>query len=207
MYGSLASGEESFNENTRYAPNNPYSATKASADHLVRSYQHTYGLPTVITNCTNNFGPYQFPEKLVPLVIHKAIHHQHIPIYGDGLNIRDWLFVDDHTQALLTILKSASENSQYCIGARNERTNLEVVDSICLTLDQIKPRTDGKSYLEQKKFTTDRLGHDRKYSINPQKLEKQFGWKPKHTFTEAMNLTVNWYLQNQSWVKSVLSKT
>lgn len=202
VYGSL--GEEGyFTEKTPYAPNSPYSASKAASDHLVRAYHHTYGLPTLTTNCSNNYGAYQFPEKLIPLMIHNALTGKKLPIYGDGKNIRDWLFVLDHCQAIDTILKKGQVGETYNIGGNNEKTNVEVVYTICDLLDELKPRQDGRTYREQIQFVQDRLGHDRRYAIDAAKLQMELGWKPIETFESGMCKTVKWYLENQEWCQRV----
>ncbi len=203
VYGSLTEQEDAFSENSNYQPNSPYSASKASSDHLVRSYFHTYGLPTIITNCSNNYGPLQFPEKLIPLIIERALEEKELPIYGDGKNIRDWLHVEDHCDALIAILNKAKPGSKYNIGGINEVQNIEVVKNICELLDTLQPRANKKSYFELKTFVNDRPGHDRRYAIDPKNLQNDIGWKPKYTFTEGLKMTVNWYLQNRHWVHSV----
>ncbi len=205
VYGSLEKDEAAFHELTPYAPNSPYAASKASSDHLVRSYHHTYGLPTIISNCSNNYGPYQFPEKLIPLMIHNALSGKPLPIYGDGLNVRDWLYVKDHCEALMQIFEKAKPGSNYNIGGKNELTNIYVVDSICKILDELKPRTDKKSYTDLKTFVKDRPGHDKRYAINPEKLEKEIGWQPEYKFEAGLKSTIQWYLSNQSWVSNIIS--
>ncbi len=207
VYGSLELTDPAFNEATPYAPNSPYSASKASSDHLVRAYFHTYGLPVVTTNCSNNYGPYQFPEKLIPLVLHNCLNLKDLPIYGDGSNIRDWLFVTDHCEAISLVLAKGRLGETYNIGGWNEKKNLEVVDTICKTLDQHRPRKDGKSYLTQKKFVTDRLGHDKRYAIDATKIEKELGWKPKETFESGISKTIMWYLENEKWVDDLINQT
>ncbi|MBO9668781.1 MAG: dTDP-glucose 4,6-dehydratase [Bdellovibrio sp.] len=205
VYGSLELNDPAFSETTSYAPNSPYSASKAASDHLVRAYHHTYGMPTVTTNCSNNYGPYQFPEKLIPLVIHNALKGKDLPIYGDGSNIRDWLYVVDHCEAIELALEKGRVGETYNVGGWNEKKNIEVVDTICRTLDQIRPRTDGKSYLEQKVFVKDRPGHDKRYAIDATKIEKELGWKPKENFETGLAKTIKWYLDNESWVSNVVS--
>lgn len=205
VYGSLNETGEAFHEMTPYAPNSPYAASKAASDHLARSYFHTYGLPTIITNCSNNYGPYQFPEKLIPLMIHNALAGRPLPIYGDGLNVRDWLFVQDHCEALKQILEKAKPGSHYNIGGKNELKNIEVVDLICKSLDGLKPRVDGQSYLTQKTFVKDRPGHDRRYAIDPKKIEEEINWKPRYHFEQGMRNTIEWYLSNTKWVQNVVS--
>ncbi len=206
VYGSLALDDAAFTETTPYAPNSPYSASKAASDHLVRAYHHTYGLPTVTTNCSNNYGPLQFPEKLIPLVLHNCLKGKPLPIYGDGLNVRDWLYVTDHCEAILQVLENGEAGETYNIGGWNEMKNIEVVDLICKALDELRPRGDGKSYLTQKTFVPDRLGHDRRYAIDATKIERELGWKPKETFATGIQKTVKWYLENESWVDSVLKR-
>ena len=205
VYGSLTDSEKAFSELTAYAPNSPYSASKASSDHLVRAYFHTYGLPTIITNCSNNYGPFQFPEKLIPLMIQNAITGKNLPIYGDGRNVRDWLYVEDHCDALVEVFKKGKVGGHYNIGGKNEIQNIAVVDSICRILDELKPRADKKSYLLQKTFVADRPGHDRRYAINPEKIENEIGWKPKYIFEQGLKSTIRWYLENEEWVESVVS--
>ena len=206
VYGSLSVDDAAFTEVTPYAPNSPYSASKASSDHLVRAYHHTYGLPTVTTNCSNNYGPLQFPEKLIPLVLHNCLKGKPLPIYGDGLNVRDWLYVTDHCEAILQVLENGEAGETYNVGGWNEMKNMEVVDLICKTLDQLRPRQDGKSYLTQKTFVPDRLGHDRRYAIDASKIEQDLGWKPKETFATGIQKTVKWYLDNEAWVEGVLKR-
>jgi dTDP-glucose 4,6-dehydratase len=201
VYGSLTPDEPAFTESSAYRPNSPYSASKAAGDHLVRAYHHTYGLPTIITNCSNNYGPYQFPEKLLPLVILKAISGQSIPIYGDGKNVRDWLFVDDHCEALETVLNNGVPGETYNIGGDSEQTNLEIVNMVCDLLDAIRPSRDKHAKLIS--FVKDRPGHDRRYAIDASKIKHRLGWKPKHSLADGLNKTVLWYLSNQEWVRSV----
>ena len=205
VYGSLEPHDPAFSETTPYAPNSPYSASKAASDHLVRAYHHTYGLPTVTTNCSNNYGPYQFPEKLIPLVIHNALSGKNLPIYGDGSNVRDWLFVVDHCDAIELALEKGRLGETYNVGGWNEKKNIEVVDTICATLDKLRPRADGKSYLTQKVFVTDRPGHDKRYAIDATKIEKELGWKPKENFETGLAKTIAWYLENTQWVQNVVS--
>jgi dTDP-glucose 4,6-dehydratase len=205
VYGSLEIDAPPFRETTPYAPNSPYAASKAASDHLVRSYHRTYGLPVLTTNCSNNYGPYQFPEKLIPLVIRRALAGEPLPIYGDGQNIRDWLYVADHCTAIQCVLKRGRPGETYNIGAANEKTNLEVVHLICDILDEGKPRRDGKSYREQITFVKDRPGHDRRYAIDAGKIERELGWKPTETFESGLRKTVRWYLENQEWVVNVTS--
>jgi dTDP-glucose 4,6-dehydratase len=205
VYGSLEPGAPPFRETTAYAPNSPYAASKAASDHLVRSYHRTYGLPVLITNCCNNYGPYQFPEKLIPLVIHRALAGKPLPIYGDGGNIRDWLYVADHCAALKCVLERGRPGEVYNIGASSEKTNLEVVHRLCDIMDERKPRRDGKSYREQVTFVKDRPGHDRRYGIDASKIQHELGWKPKETFESGLRKTIHWYIENQEWVADVTS--
>ena len=202
VYGSL--GETGlFTETTRYKPNSPYSASKASSDHLVRAWNKTYKLPVVISNCSNNYGPFQFPEKLIPLVINKAVSGEPLPIYGKGDNIRDWLFVDDHVKALWKIVTEGDDGQVYNVGGHNEKMNIEVVKTICSILDDIRPRSDGKAYEEQITFVTDRPGHDQRYAIDAQKIDRELGWTPEETFESGIRKTVQWYLDNQDWIALV----
>jgi dTDP-glucose 4,6-dehydratase len=205
VYGSLEPDAAPFQEITAYAPNSPYAASKAASDHLVRSYHRTHGLPVLTTNCSNNYGPYQFPEKLIPLVIGRALAGEPLPIYGDGQNIRDWLYVADHCAGIRCVLERGRPGEAYNIGAANEKTNLEVVHRLCDILDEGKPRRDGKSYREQITFVKDRPGHDRRYGIDASKIERELGWKPKETFETGLRKTVRWYLENQEWVANVAS--
>ena len=205
VYGSLDDEDAPFTELRKYEPNNPYSASKASADHLVRAYNKTYALPVITTNCSNNYGPYQFPEKLIPLVIHNAISNKDIPIYGDGLNIRDWLFVEDHCSAIDAAIQKGRIGQVYNVGGKCEKTNLEVVNIICEILDEEVPREDNKSYKRQITFVKDRKGHDRRYAIDSSKIEQELGWEPKETFESGLRKTVKWYLSNNVWVKRVTS--
>ncbi len=203
VYGSLDAKAPSFTEEHRYEPNSPYSASKAASDHLVRAYHHTYGLPTLTTNCSNNYGPYQFPEKLIPLCIQRAIQHLPIPIYGHGHNIRDWLYVEDHCEALRVVLERGSCGEVYNIGGCNEKTNLEVVDMIIEILDEAHPRPDGLSYKQQITFVKDRPGHDARYAMNASKIEQKLGWKPQETFESGIRKTVHWYLEHQHWMHAL----
>jgi dTDP-glucose 4,6-dehydratase len=205
VYGSLELNDPAFSETTPYQPNSPYSASKAASDHLVRAYHHTYGLPTVTTNCSNNYGPYQFPEKLIPIVIHNALKGKDLPIYGDGSNIRDWLYVVDHCEAIELSLEKGRLGETYNVGGWNEKKNIEVVDTICATLDKLRPRADGKSYLTQKVFVKDRPGHDKRYAIDATKIEKELGWKPKENFETGLAKTIKWYLENETWVGNIVS--
>lgn len=205
VYGTLEKNDPPFNERNRYEPNSPYSASKAASDHLVRAYHHTYGLPVLTTNCSNNYGPYHFPEKLIPLVIHNALNGKPLPIYGDGQQIRDWLFVKDHCTAIRRVLSAGRSGETYNVGGWNEKPNLEVVRTICNILDKLKPRADGQSYQSQITFVKDRPGHDRRYAIDASKLEKELGWKPAETFETGIRKTVQWYLDNQAWVENITS--
>ncbi|MBO6523622.1 MAG: dTDP-glucose 4,6-dehydratase [Balneolaceae bacterium] len=200
VYGSLGKSGY-FTEDTPYDPRSPYSSSKASSDHLVRAWFHTYGLPTLITNCSNNYGPYQFPEKLIPVVILKAMMGKDIPVYGDGKNIRDWLYVYDHIKALLTVFKSGNPGETYNIGGHNEKTNIDVVNTICSTLDILIPKES--SYMEQITFVKDRPGHDYRYAIDASKIKKELGWTPDETFDTGIEKTINWYLSNLDWCEAV----
>jgi dTDP-glucose 4,6-dehydratase len=204
VYGSLGP-TGFFTETTPYAPNSPYSASKASSDMLVRAYQHTYGLPAVITNCSNNYGPYQFPEKLIPVVIQSLLHRRPVPVYGDGLNVRDWLYVRDHAEALWTVLTRGQTGETYNIGGHNEWANLRIVELICDILDELAPQLGGDSR-RLITFVKDRPGHDRRYAIDAGKIQRELGWTPAHQFAEGIRETVQWYLAQQDWVNQVLSK-
>lgn len=203
VYGSLAAEDPAFTEESQYQPNSPYSASKASSDHLVRAWHHTYNLPTIITNCSNNYGPYQFPEKLIPLIISNALSGKNLPIYGDGKNIRDWLFVTDHCDAIRTILAHGRVGENYNIGGNNEKTNLEVVQTVCALLDELVPAQS--PYKNLITFVTDRAGHDRRYAINPSKIQKEFAWFPKESFETGIAKTVEWYINNNEWIEHILS--
>lgn len=205
VYGSLSATDPAFTENHSYEPNSPYSASKAASDHLVRAWFHTYGLPVVTTNCSNNYGPYHFPEKLIPLVILNALNSKPLPIYGDGQQVRDWLYVGDHCSAIREVLAKGKLGETYNIGGWNEKANLDVVKTICLILDQLKPRADGNSYANQITFVKDRPGHDRRYAIDASKVEREFGWKPAETFESGVRKTIQWYLDNPRWIDSVVS--
>ena len=205
VYGTLSSTDPAFKETKQYEPNSPYSASKAASDHLVRAWNHTYGLPVLTTNCSNNYGPYHFPEKLIPLCILKALQGQDLPIYGDGQQIRDWLYVVDHCMGIETVLDKGKIGETYNIGGWNEKTNLEVVHTLCDLLDKLKPREDSKSYREQITFVKDRPGHDQRYAIDATKISKELGWKPEETFETGIRKTVQWYLDNQDWVANVQS--
>jgi len=202
VYGSLAPEAAPFTESTPYAPNSPYAASKAASDHLVRAYHHTYSFPTLTTNCSNNYGPYQFPEKLIPLIILNALEGQALPIYGDGMNIRDWLYVTDHCAAIHAVLEQGRVGETYNIGGWNEKTNLEVVHTVCDILDELGSSPDG-SYRRLITLVTDRPGHDRRYAIDARKIERELGWRPKETFETGIRKTVAWYLENQAWVAEV----
>ncbi|QWC56588.1 dTDP-glucose 4,6-dehydratase [Erythrobacter sp. 3-20A1M] len=204
VYGAL--GDEGyFTESTAYDPRSPYSASKAGSDHLVSAWHHTHGLPTIITNCSNNYGPYHFPEKLIPLVIIRAVGGEALPVYGDGSNVRDWLFVDDHARALTLAMDRGTPGETYMIGGHSERTNLQVVHGICDVLDNLSPRADGASYREQITFVSDRPGHDFRYAIDPSKIERELGWKPAENFESGLRRTVEWYLDNRDWWEDILS--
>ncbi|MDL2269853.1 dTDP-glucose 4,6-dehydratase [Desulfosarcina sp. OttesenSCG-928-A07] len=205
VYGSLEKDDPPFTETTPYAPNSPYSASKAASDHLVRAFHHTYGLPTLTTNCSNNYGPYQFPEKLIPLVIHRALQRKPIPVYGDGLNIRDWLYVEDHCAAIKTVLMQGTPGEVYNIGGNNEITNINIVRTICRLLDeQLSPEV-GFSHESLITFVSDRPGHDRRYAINAGKIETRLGWNPLETFETGIRKTVRWYLDHPQWVENITS--
>lgn len=207
VYGSLKEDAPAFTETHRYEPNSPYSASKAASDHLVRSYHHTYGLPVLTTNCSNNYGPYHFPEKLIPLMIVNALAGKPLPIYGDGQQIRDWLYVKDHCSAIRRVLEAGRIGEVYNVGGWNEKANIEIVRTICSILDELRPRSDGKSYREQISSVADRPGHDRRYAIDASKIERELGWRPAETFDTGIRKTVNWYLENQQWVANVQSGT
>ena len=205
VYGSLGKTDPAFTETNRYEPNSPYSASKAASDHLVRAYHHTYALPVLTTNCSNNYGPYHFPEKLIPLCIHNALAGKPLPIYGDGQQIRDWLYVKDHCSAIRRVLQAGRVGETYNVGGWNEKANLDVVNTLCATLDELQPRSDGRSYAEQITFVKDRPGHDRRYAIDATKIERELCWKPAETFDTGIRKTVQWYLDHQDWVKNVTS--
>lgn len=204
VFGTLKIGDPAFTEKTAFAPNSPYSASKASSDHFVRAYYETYGFPCLITNCSNNYGPRQFPEKLIPLVTLNALKRQALPVYGTGENIRDWLHVEDHCEAIHTVLEKGKIGETYCIGGNSERTNIDVVRTICQILDELRPHKEGK-YAELIHFVTDRLGHDFRYAIDCTKIKNELGWSPKHNFTDGLKATVQWYLDNSAWVENVQS--
>ncbi len=204
VYGSLGPTDPPFSETTPYAPNSPYSASKAASDHLVRAYHHTYGLPTLTTNCSNNYGPYQFPEKLIPLMILNAVQGKPLPVYGDGLNIRDWLYVSDHCAAIREVLARGRVGETYNIGGWNEKTNLEIVHTICALLDELRPDPQGP-HARLITFVNDRPGHDRRYAIDARKIERELGWRPAETFDTGIRKTVTWYLEHMDWVQRVAS--
>ncbi len=205
VYGSLSPTDAAFSETNAYKPNSPYSASKAASDHLVRAWHHTYGLPVLTTNSSNNYGPYQFPEKLIPLVILNALAGKELPIYGDGQQIRDWLYVKDHCSAIRYVLKSGKLGEAYNIGSSNEKSNFDVVYTICSLLDSFRPKPDGSSYTSQITYVKDRPGHDRRYAIDASKLERDLGWKPVETFETGIQKTVRWYMDNQKWTDRALS--
>ncbi|MBB6220211.1 dTDP-glucose 4,6-dehydratase [Rhizobium leguminosarum] len=205
VYGSLAPAEAAFSEDRKYEPNSPYSASKAASDHLVRAYHHTYGLPVLTTNCSNNYGPYHFPEKLIPLVIYNALSGKQIPIYGDGMQVRDWLFVKDHCSAIRRVLESGKVGETYNVGGRNELTNLSVVNTLCEILDELRPLPDRASYKSQITLVRDRPGHDRRYAIDAAKIERELNWRPRETFDTGIRKTVEWYLANEAWTENVTS--
>lgn len=203
VFGSLERHDPAFSETTPYAPNSPYSASKAAADHLVRAYFHTYGLPVLTTNCSNNYGPYQFPEKLFPVIIGNALAGRALPIYGDGSNIRDWLFVEDHCDAILRVLQAGTPGETFNIGGNAERTNLEVVEAICAILDELVPDSPHRPHAQLVEFVTDRPGHDRRYAIDASKIARTLGWAPRHSFEQGLRETVAWYIDNQRWCEIV----
>jgi dTDP-glucose 4,6-dehydratase len=205
VYGSLSPTDPPFTEINTYEPNSPYSASKAASDHLVRAWHHTYGLPVLTTNCSNNYGPYHFPEKLIPLVILNALAGKPLPIYGDGQQIRDWLYVKDHCSAIRRVLEAGKSGETYNVGGWNEKPNLEVVNTICSILDELRPKSDGSSYASQITYVKDRPGHDRRYAIDATKLERELAWKPAETFDTGIRKTVQWYLDNQEWTDGILS--
>jgi dTDP-glucose 4,6-dehydratase len=205
VYGSLSPTDPPFAETNRYEPNSPYSASKAASDHLVRAWHHTYGLPVLTTNCSNNYGPYHFPEKLIPLCILNALEGKPLPIYGDGQQVRDWLYVKDHCSAIQVVLDKGHLGETYNVGGWNEKPNLDVVHTLCAILDELKPRADNQSYAAQIAYVTDRPGHDRRYAIDARKLERELGWKPAETFETGIRKTVQWYLDNPGWVANVKS--
>ena len=205
VYGSLNATEPAFSETHRYEPNSPYSASKAASDHLVRAYHHTYGLPVLTTNCSNNYGPLHFPEKLIPLLIVNALAGKELPVYGDGMQVRDWLYVKDHCSAIRRVLEAGRLGEVYNIGGWNEKPNIEIVHTVCALLDELRPRADGAAYQAQISFVKDRPGHDRRYAIDASKIERELGWKPAETFDSGIRKTVQWYLGNPEWVANVQS--
>ena len=207
VYGSLAKDDPAFTETNRYEPNSPYSASKAASDHLVRAFHHTFGLPGLTTNCSNNYGPYHFPEKLIPLMIVNALAGKPLPVYGDGQQIRDWLYVKDHCSAIRRVLEAGKVGEVYNIGGWNEKPNLEIVHTVCALLDELAARADGNGYRSLITYVADRPGHDRRYAIDASKIERELGWKPAETFETGIRKTVEWYLENQSWVANVQSGT
>lgn len=207
VYGSLSAGEAAFSELHRYEPNSPYSASKAASDHLVRAWHHTYGLPVLTTNCSNNYGPYHFPEKLIPLMIVNALAGKPLPVYGDGMQVRDWLYVKDHCSAIRRVLEAGRLGEVYNVGGWNEKPNIEIVKTVCALLDELRPRADAGSYSSQISYVKDRPGHDRRYAIDAGKLERELGWKPAETFESGIRKTVQWYLANPDWVAHVQSGT
>jgi dTDP-glucose 4,6-dehydratase len=205
VYGSLTADAPAFSETNAYAPNSPYSASKAASDHLVRAYHHTYGLPTLTTNCSNNYGSFQFPEKLIPLLIMNALQGKALPIYGDGQNIRDWLYVEDHCTAIAAVLAKGTVGEVYNIGGNYEKTNLEIVHTVCAILDELVPDSAYRPHHELITYVKDRPGHDRRYAIDPSKIAREIGWQPAETFESGIRKTVSWYLENRSWVENITS--
>lgn len=206
VYGTLSPAEPAFTEDHPHAPNSPYAASKAGSDHLVRAWHHTYGLPVVTTNCSNNYGPYQYPEKLIPLCIQRALAGQSLPIYGDGQQVRDWLYVTDHCSAVRRVLEAGELGRVYNVGGWNEKANLSVVNTLCSVLDELQPRADGASYATQIAFVTDRPGHDRRYAIDATRIERELGWRPAETFETGIRKTVQWYLDNTAWVADLAGR-
>ncbi len=205
VYGSLSPSDPPFSESNRYEPNSPYSASKAASDHMVRAWRHTYGVPTLTTNCSNNYGPFHFPEKLIPLIIVNALAGKPLPVYGDGMQIRDWLYVKDHCSAIRRVLDAGRIGETYNVGGWNEKPNIEIVNTVCALLDELRPRRDGRPYAEQVTHVTDRPGHDRRYAIDAGKIERELGWRPAETFETGIRKTVEWYLANPDWVARVQS--
>ncbi len=205
VYGTLSATDAPFTETTPFAPNSPYSASKASSDHLVRAYHHTYGLPVLTTNCSNNYGPFHFPEKLIPLMIVNALAGKPLPVYGDGMQVRDWLYVKDHCSAIRRVLEAGVPGETYNVGGWNEKPNLEIVNTVCALLDELQPRTDGQPYAQQITYVKDRPGHDRRYAIDASKIHRELGWKPAETFESGIRKTVQWYLSHTQWVSNVQS--
>ncbi len=206
VYGSLAPGAPAFTEEHNFEPNSPYAASKAASDHLVRAYQHTYGLPTLTTNCSNNYGPYHFPEKLIPLIILNALEQKPLPVYGDGQQVRDWLYVEDHVAAIWLVLHQGRTGETYNIGGLNEQPNIVIVRKICELQDRKSPRADGRSYADQITHVADRPGHDRRYAINCAKLQKELHWSPRENFTTGLEKTVDWYLRNRAWAADITAR-
>lgn len=206
VYGALSPTDPAFTEETPFAPNSPYSASKAASDHFVRAFQHTYGLPTLTTNCSNNYGPYHFPEKLIPLMILNALDGKNLPVYGDGQQIRDWLYVEDHAAAIWLVLQKGRVGETYNVGGLNEKPNIEIVNTICALLDKKSPRADGKSYTTQITYVADRPGHDRRYSVNCAKLQTELGWAPRENFSSGIAKTVDWYLTHRGWAADITAK-
>ena len=207
VYGSLAPEDPGFTEETPFAPNSPYAASKASSDHLVRAYHHTYGLPVLTTNCSNNYGPYQFPEKLIPLMILNALDGKSLPIYGDGMNIRDWLYVEDHCSAIALVLQSGQPGETYNVGGLCEKPNIAIVEALCALLDHLAPRADGLSYSTQRTYVKDRPGHDRRYAVDCSRIQRELGWKPTESFETGLEKTVRWYLDNRDWCDAITRRT
>jgi dTDP-glucose 4,6-dehydratase len=205
VYGTLGPGDAPFTETTPYTPNSPYSASKAASDHLVRAYHHTYGLPVLTTNCSNNYGPYHFPEKLIPLMIVNALAGKPLPVYGDGMQVRDWLYVKDHCSAIRRVLEAGAPGETYNVGGWNEKPNIEIVRTVCTLLDELQPRADGQPYSSQVSYVKDRPGHDRRYAIDASKIHRELGWKPAETFDSGIRKTVMWYLEHSDWVAHVQS--
>src|SRR5271156_4567775 len=205
VYGSLGPKDAAFSETTSYSPNSPYSATKAASDHLVRAYHHTYGMPVLTTNCSNNYGPYQFPEKLIPLTILNAMNGKAIPVYGDGQNVRDWLYVADHCDAIRTVLSRGKIGETYNVGGRNEKPNLEIVHAICAILDELRPGDPVVPHSKLITYVVDRPGHDRRYAMDTRKIERELGWRPRETFESGIRKTVEWYLEHEDWIRDVTS--
>jgi len=206
VYGTLAPGDPAFTEETPFAPNSPYAASKAASDHLVRAYHHTYGLPVLTTNCSNNYGPYHFPEKLIPLVILNALEGKSLPVYGDGQQIRDWLYVEDHAAAIWLVLRDGRVGETYNIGGLSEKPNIEIVRTICALLDRKSPRSDSQSYAVQITYVSDRPGHDRRYAINCTKLQQELGWNPRESFSTGLEKTVDWYLTHREWAADITAR-
>jgi len=203
VFGSLEPGDPAFSETTSYSPNSPYAASKASSDHLVRAYNHTYKLPVTLTNCSNNYGPFQFPEKLIPLMILNALEGKPLPIYGDGMQIRDWLYVEDHCEAIWKVLQDGRDGESYNVGGNNQPPNIEIVDAICALLDEFRPDSANRPHEQLKKYVTDRPGHDRRYAMNISKIERELGWQPKYDLQHGLRKTVEWYLSNPTWIAAI----